>query len=115
VVEVDHGEARDVQVTRESLFATVFLDQPGTARIAINDFPSWQAEIDGQQVPANRSDGGFIELNVPAGEHLITLSYGQPTALWLGRAMVLSGLALMIAFTLAAAHARMRSRRHVST
>ncbi|NJN62637.1 MAG: hypothetical protein HC795_14990 [Coleofasciculaceae cyanobacterium RL_1_1] len=48
-------------------------------------YPAWQAKIDGQKAPTGCSEAGTVTLEVPAGEHTITLHYGWTiAAVWGG-------------------------------
>jgi hypothetical protein len=50
--------------------------QPFTARLHTLYFPGWRAYLDGEEVPLKISDpGGFIEVDLPAGSHELSLRF----------------------------------------
>jgi hypothetical protein len=83
--------------------------------------PGWGATLDSRGVGVERSDAAFDAVSVPAGRHLVVLSYA-PTPLALGKwvsAMSLAGLAGLVAYGLAdpssnSALLRNRSRSRVA-
>ena len=48
---------------------------PQVLRLRITDVPGWHASIDGQPVPISRFAGVMLQVEVPAGEHTVTLHY----------------------------------------
>ncbi|HYN87374.1 MAG TPA: hypothetical protein VER55_02530 [Ardenticatenaceae bacterium] len=63
-----------------SASARVAASQPATIRFLTYYYPGWYATLDGQRVPL-RPDGGplgLIEVDVPVGEHLLALRFGDP-------------------------------------
>lgn len=49
--------------------------QAGRANVAIAWSPKWHAEIDGRSVPVFRAADGLIELDMPAGDHRLSLRF----------------------------------------
>ena len=58
-------------------------------------YPGWIARVDGREVPIRATASLFRAVDVPAGRHMLTLSY-QPRSLWLGVAATTIGLALSV-------------------
>jgi hypothetical protein len=48
-------------------------------------FPGWKATVDGKAVPVFEADGAFVGIPVPAGDHLVELTYERPPAAIVGR------------------------------
>lgn len=43
--------------------------------VAVADFPTWQAELDGQPIAKTQGKIGNVQIMVPAGEHLVGLNW----------------------------------------
>lgn len=56
---------------------TVMVNTPQNAILSLAhvDYPGWQARINGQAAQTIRAYGGLIALEVPAGEHTVTLTF----------------------------------------
>jgi len=56
---------------------TVIVNTPQNAILSLAhvDYPSWHARINSQSVETIRAYGGLIALEVPAGEHTVTLTF----------------------------------------
>ena len=61
--------------------------------LAENDYPGWQARVDGRSTPVVQADGSFQAVAVPAGEHVVRFAY-RPTSVRLGLAATVLGLAV---------------------
>jgi uncharacterized membrane protein YfhO len=46
--------------------------------VAMNWDPGWRAQVDDREVPVLRSAPSFLAVEVPAGEHRVTLEYHGP-------------------------------------
>ncbi len=92
----DYGTVDDLSVQPEAITATITSAQPQLVRVIVNDFPRWQAQIDGQPAPITPTADGYISLALPAGQHTITVRYTTSTANWLGRALVTLGLLTIV-------------------
>jgi uncharacterized membrane protein YfhO len=59
-------------------------------------YPGWRADIDGAPVPIGRAEEIFQSVPVPAGRHIVNLSY-RPQLIYLGIAIsLLTGLSCAI-------------------
>ncbi len=58
--------------------------------------PGWKATLDGRPVPVVRSYDGFVQFDVPAGRHQVTLHLTGVRADPLGLALSLAGLAVLL-------------------
>lgn len=43
---------------------------------------NWEAAVDGQQVPISNINGGLVGIDLPAGDHEVTLTYRDPVRVW---------------------------------
>jgi hypothetical protein len=96
-VAIDHGQIERLDAEAERIVIEGFASEPGTARIAVNAYPAWQATVNGDRVDVVRSTEGYVELAVPAGDVRIDLMYTVEPVVWAGRALVALGLALLAA------------------
>ncbi|MHB1355188.1 MAG: 6-pyruvoyl-tetrahydropterin synthase-related protein [Anaerolineae bacterium] len=71
----------------------ITLKNSSTLTFATYYFPGWFATLDGAALPARADANGLISIKVPAGEHLLTLAFGE-TPLRLA-ADIISVLALL--------------------
>jgi len=56
----------------------------------------WHAYVDGRPVPVREGALGFIRLDLPPGEQTIQLVFGTPLEVWLGRAIALLSLLVLL-------------------
>jgi len=88
------GEARTLRHGAASELAGVRSAEPVTLQFLTYYFPGWRAWVDGQEVVI-RPEGpqGLITLEVPAGEHQVSLRFGATPARRAGLALsAVSGL-----------------------
>ncbi len=84
--------------------------RPSVLRLRLTDVPGWNATVDGRPVPLDRFAGTMLQLEVPAGRHLIELDY-WPTAFTVG--LILAGCAVIGLFLGSAfSWKRTRGRAH---
>lgn len=55
--------------------------------IALGYSPGWEARIDGREVEVRRSAGDRVEIDLPAGDHRVELSFVEPLAGPAGRSV----------------------------
>jgi hypothetical protein len=85
---VPHDSTCDPSLTVEASSPAslrVLLDSPCTTVVSSDRTlaPGWKARIDGEEVAVQRANVAFMAVHVPAGKHLVELSY-QPRTLLLG-------------------------------
>jgi uncharacterized membrane protein YfhO len=85
---------------------------PNLLRVAIADYPGWQATLvgvdgGGAQLPLVSVDRAFIGVVVPPGEGEVRLSYG-PRLFWLGASV--SALSVLLMLGLAVLSVKKRAR-----
>jgi hypothetical protein len=80
---------------------------PGVLLIRNPYADGWSARVDGRSAPVLRADYFVQGVTVPAGEHVVTLSYDDP---WIGRGLLGSALALGGLLLLAAVLRRREAR-----
>ncbi len=59
-------------------------------------YPGVRASVDGAEVPIGHDDGGLVQVEVPAGAHVIDVWYGGTATQRAGGLLALAGLALSI-------------------
>lgn len=75
--------------------------EPFTARFNTFYFPGWQAFVDGEAVPTTASyPRGLITLEVPAGEHQVSVRFSDTPVRTLGNLVSGAGLLLIVGLTL---------------
>lgn len=70
-----------------------YADKETPLIVSVTFAPRWQAKIDGRPVPIY-SHENLISINVPAGDHTVTLEYGLTRYAILG--YIISGLSLIV-------------------
>jgi hypothetical protein len=113
VVAFDDGPVTQLDVTPQRITAVGHVAQASTAIIRVNAFPGWRATVNGHAAQTVTDGDGYMRVALPAGDVRLTLTYGTTRVVWLGRALVALGLALLLALTLPATVAR-RARYRLS-
>jgi len=72
---------------------------------ALSRYPGWQATLDGAAVEILDANTAFMALDVPAGHHVIELSY-EPASLRDGLWLALLGAAIALGLVLFRARSR---------
>jgi hypothetical protein len=83
--------------SQNSFSLEVSVEKPSLLVIPGGYSPNWMAKIDGNNSPVYCVDGISRGINIPAGKHLVTLSF-RPKGFYLG--LFISLLTLLIFFTL---------------
>jgi len=76
---------------------SLIVETPQLLTLNLLYYPRWQALIDG--VPAlvkPQSETGFLQVQMPAGEHHLALRYQNTPAEWAGRAISILTLSILI-------------------
>lgn len=108
-------EDASVEVVRESnaqVVLDVRLPWPGVVVLADTWHPRWRAHAGSEQKLLGRVNEAFRGVPLPAGRHLITLSY-RPATLAPGIALSLSALALLVAWGASSRAAARAPSNHV--
>ncbi len=71
---------------------TTAADGDSMLRLRLTDAPGWHATIDGRPAPLSRFAGTMLQLDVPAGRHVVELNY-WPASFTVG--LVLAGCAIV--------------------
>ncbi|HSN73810.1 MAG TPA: hypothetical protein VL334_01820, partial [Anaerolineae bacterium] len=89
------GVVSTIRVGGASVTAQVTAEGPATVLFYTYDFPGWRATIDGQRV-AHRAEPpyGLIAVDVPAGQHEVTIRHGTTPVRTAGA--LISALSLVI-------------------
>jgi len=62
----------------DSVSATVDAAGSGYLVVADSDQVGWKASVDGHSAPLRDADQGVVAVDVPAGKHVVTLTYSAP-------------------------------------
>jgi hypothetical protein len=100
-VSVPSGRVDRVSVARARVEASVRLDVAGPVTVHVNDFPGWQARVNGSAAPIRRSADGYMLVDVPAGDATIVVTYETEPVVWLGRVLAGIGIVASVAVVLA--------------
>ena len=72
-------------------------NQKFTLRLYLFAFPGWTAYLDGKEVPIELADPeGFITIDVPAGQHEVTVRFESTSARRVGWVLTFAGLGLAL-------------------
>ncbi|MDQ3657691.1 MAG: hypothetical protein M3457_21780 [Chloroflexota bacterium] len=93
IVTNGETEPQSLAIENERIIAT-FDSASGEVLIRRNWFPRWEAFADGQRVDIQRTDNGYMRLDVPEGTREIELVYAVTGLDWLGRLAAIGGLVL---------------------
>ncbi len=89
------GVVRTSRVGGASVTAQVNVDGPATVLFYTYDFPGWRATVDGQRVQHHTEPPyGLIAVDVPAGQHEVTIRHGTTPVRTAGA--LISALSLLI-------------------
>jgi hypothetical protein len=97
LVSVAPGSIADVQIQKwEYGFRQFAVTAPDTAELLLRMlyYPAWFVQIDGSFVPLEVTQMGQLKVTVPAGQHLVEVSYLGTISDWIGGAITV--LALLI-------------------
>jgi hypothetical protein len=86
---VPSGDGDDVRAQCET-------ERAGWAVFSSALYWGWTARIDGRETPIHRANGRVIAVHVPAGKHVVTISYREPL-FWPGVWLTLGSLTGMSA------------------
>jgi hypothetical protein len=102
-ITVSHADPASWKVVSDA-------DSPQVLRLRLTAVPGWHASVDGRPVPLQRFAGVMLQVEVPAGHHIIELYYWPAT---FTTGLVLAGCAAA-GLVGAAAVGLLRRRRHPS-
>lgn len=71
------GTTRFVVDQPERLEIAVEVDKPAVLLVADSYYPGWEATVDGQPVPVRRADSLFRAVGVPAGSHVVRMTFNS--------------------------------------
>lgn len=94
-----HGTVSSV--VRQGRTLTVHAATPCAGMVVIGQtfYPGWRASIDGRPVKLYQADGFLDGVAIPAGQHVITLTWRSWTVLTGAAVTALSALLLILAYT----------------
>ena len=76
-------------------------------RVTDQDYPGWEATVDGIPTPILRANYAFRAVRVPAGISVVEFRY-RPRSVWLGAAITLGSLAAVATYSAVALGRRRR-------
>lgn len=92
----DTGEVKELRSGGTWVDAWVNLTEPSTVLFYTYDFPGWRATVDGQPAPHRTEPPyGLIAVDVPAGEHRVSIRHGGTPARDAGTWISLVSLAII--------------------
>ena len=98
-----------IRSSANSMSATIAVDRPAIAVASLMAYPGWYGTIDGRATELYSADGGLLSARIPAGRHIVRLSY-RPQVFVVGfyisllSGAVFIGAAIVARFTLGSAH-----------
>jgi hypothetical protein len=94
-----NAEVRRIETGGASVMAEVVASDPTTLLFYTHDFPGWRATVDGRRVPHRTEPPyGLIAVDVPAGQHEVTIRHGTTPVRTAGA--LISALSLVIVVVL---------------
>lgn len=92
------GQARHVRRTLNTVEFDVEVQaaagQAALLRIGQNNYPGWQATLDGRPAPLLTADYALQAIAIPAGRHQVRLAF-RPTYWWLGLGLTVLAAAIL--------------------
>jgi hypothetical protein len=85
--------------------------EPGTVKVRQNWFPRWQATVNGERVPIERGDDGYMEIATDGGDVEVVLRYGVTVADTAARVVAAISAVAIVALIVAARPIRRWARR----
>jgi hypothetical protein len=70
--------------------------EPALLMVSESWYPNWQVSVDGEPAELLRTNHAFLGVRVPAGEHLVLFHYVRPWSTWVGLAISLGMLLLLV-------------------
>jgi len=70
---------------------------PALLMVSESWYPNWQVTVDGEQAELVRANYAFLGVWIPEGEHRVEFSYVRPWIVWVGAAISLGTLILLVA------------------
>lgn len=77
------GQAEVTHFAPESVIVQISTPQNAVLSLAMVDYPGWRAALDGSPTPLRRAYGALLAVEIPAGDHTLTLTY-QPLSFMIG-------------------------------
>ncbi|MBK8048327.1 MAG: hypothetical protein IPK16_15125 [Anaerolineales bacterium] len=75
----------------------VMLAQPGILILHRFDYPAWEVTVDGAGVPSRPVGSlGQLGVDLPAGAHRVTITWGATPAVWFGRLLTVVGWGVVL-------------------
>jgi hypothetical protein len=95
------GTAEVSIVERSPSRLVLEVDQKDRGLLVLSEihYPGWRARVDGQQLPIVRADGILRAVEVPAGRHLVEMTF-RPASVYLGLAISATTLLFSLAYLL---------------
>ncbi|WP_019499846.1 hypothetical protein [Pseudanabaena sp. PCC 6802] len=97
LVSVASGSVADVQILQWGYgFRRFAVNAPATAELLLRMlyYPAWFVQIDGKFVPLEVTQMGQLKVTVPAGKHLVEVSYLGTLSDWIGSGITVIALVI---------------------
>jgi len=88
---------------------------PALLMVSESWYPNWQVMVDGEQAELVRANYAFLGVWIPDGEHRVKFRYVRPWSVWVGAAVSLGTLILLVAAATGWRKSRISSCRRTST
>lgn len=88
-----------VSIDNQRITST-FADGSGDILIRQNWYPRWTATVNGDKVPIQRAESGYMRIQAPAGKIDLVLSYSVTGLDWFSRVCALAGGVLVLLLTI---------------
>lgn len=83
-----------VEIGNEEINAT-FAEGKGSIVLRQNWFPRWEATVNGERVPIERRDDGYMQIQAPEGPVEVRFAYTVTALDWAGRGAVVLGIVML--------------------
>lgn len=92
------GHARLLSLSAHTLSFAVRASSPGSIALPVLFFPGWRAQSEDEALTLGVEPGtGFLQVQLPAGEHVVTLHFGPTGVDLAGFVLSLAGASLLVA------------------
>ena len=90
----------NVEIGTDTIRGSITVDQPKLMCLTVSYSEGWRAFLDGEEVPVLITNGRYLGLVIPAGQHSVELRYATPwlkAGAWVSLAglLVLAGMIIM--------------------
>jgi hypothetical protein len=95
------AETAQIHIQRwnvEHISATIDSATPGFAVLRLMDYPAWRVQINGRPAARPRRDDGLMTIPIATGTSRIDVQYTATPDVWIGRAISLLAILILLAY-----------------